>query len=343
MTKFILGEKEMDDMKTSKIWMMAIIVFCLLNSPSFAKSVVLKLKFTPGDSTVYKLTEETERTLDLKIDGNSESNKTKKTIEITFRQEIESVDRKGNASAKITIEKLKYSSVSRNKVGIDFDSSRKKDLLEPMAKLIGQSYSIMISPKGEVVKVIEADKIREITKSAKVSKVHKYPSKSNTTGKTEYEYRVVESSFTDNKALTWFIGHDDFIKELHESLLLPGNQKLKIGKSWDATKKLSIPPDSSEKIYILQKVENENNHQVAIAEMNNVNPPNNGIGEMPPLTKKVSLKGYLKIDLDEGKIIKFKEEFISEGGHSSSVPGKAGNLSLREIRINTLEKVIKNK
>ena len=333
----------MDNMKTSKIWITAIFVFYTLNLPCFAKSIALKLKFAPGDSTVYKLTEETEKTLDLEMGGNLKSDKTKKTIEMTFRQEIESVNREGNAISKITIEKLKYSSVIKNKAKIGFDSSRKEDLQKPMSKLIGQSYSVMISPKGEIVKVISADKIREITKSAKVTKINM--SLPNRTAKTKYEYRFFGSSSPENNALTWLIGHDDFIKELHEVLLLPGTQKLKIGKSWDAKKALSIPPDSSEKLYVLQKVEDEGGHQIAIAEMKDAHPQDKEMGWGFPLAKTVSSKGYLKMDLDDGKIVKFKEEFRSEGTHSSPMAGKkdgkSGSVTVKEIRINSLERMKK--
>ena len=75
--------------------------------PQMPEAVTLALKFTPQDSTTYRLTTEKQQTLKFEgsltanadFKGGHNSNK----MEMTFTQQIQSIDDSGNAVAKITI------------------------------------------------------------------------------------------------------------------------------------------------------------------------------------------------------------------------------------------------
>ena len=108
------------------------------------ETTTVALKFTPQDSSTYRVVTKTERglkfegalTKDTNLKGGNNSSRT----EMAFTRQIQSVDNKGNAVAKITINGLKYHSVVKDNTVLDFDSSREKDKNNPVVKLIGKSY-----------------------------------------------------------------------------------------------------------------------------------------------------------------------------------------------------------
>ena len=133
-----------------------------------AEAVTLALKFTPQDSATYKLTTQAKRSVEFEdpssdkgtpVGGHNEN-----TIEMTFTQQIQNINDKGNAITKITIEELKYLSIVKDNTILDFDSSREKDQDNPLAKLIGQSYTIEIAPTGKIIKVIDAEQAKTAVK-----------------------------------------------------------------------------------------------------------------------------------------------------------------------------------
>ncbi len=128
-------------------------------------TVKLALKFTPADSTTYKVTTDADNSI---IWEGADPGKPKgftgghtgRKIEITFTQQIQSTDDKGNAVAKITIKQLRYLAKVKNDITMDFDSSRQQDRQNPLSKLIGQSYTIEITASGQVSKIIDANDAR---------------------------------------------------------------------------------------------------------------------------------------------------------------------------------------
>ena len=119
-------------------------------------AVQLVLKFEPNDVSTYKVVMYAQKsvlwegpapTKPSAFKGGLTSNRS----EMTFTQQIKSVDEAGNAIALITIKELKYLAKVRDSVSMDFDSSREKDKSDPMIGLIGRSYSIKITPAGSVV------------------------------------------------------------------------------------------------------------------------------------------------------------------------------------------------
>jgi hypothetical protein len=130
------------------------------DEPKTGEVVTLALKFKPGETTTYRLI--TENTNGLEFEGKDPKDpsfiggETGTRIEMEFTEEIQSVDEKGNASAKITIKALKYLAKHKSVTTIDFDSSEGKEHL--LGKLIGQSYTIEITPAGKVGKSLTSQK-----------------------------------------------------------------------------------------------------------------------------------------------------------------------------------------
>jgi hypothetical protein len=262
-----------------------------------AKEVAtVALKFSPQDSTTYRIITETER--GIKWEGSLpkepafKGGRNHDRLEMTFAQEIQSVDDKGNAIAKIIVKELKYSSIVKDGSAFEFDSSKPKDPNDPLAKLIGQSYTIKIAPTGEVTEVID-------TKEA--------------------ETAARKGSVPPRIALRLL--NRETIKERHGNLVLPDTDKnqLHIGDNWSSTRTFSfgmLGSESYEKIYTLNQIKDQDNRQVAIIEMNAI-PASETPKEQPAefLKRSDNTKTYtgeLELDLTAGKIKKYLEKLQQE-------------------------------
>jgi len=266
-------------------------------------TVKLALKFTPEDLTTYKVTTETEQSV---IWEGPETNRPKNfigghsgnRIEMTFSRRIQSVDDQGNAVAEITIKGLKYSAKVRDNIILDFDSSREKDLNNPLGKLIGQSYSIEITACGEVSKVIDVNGART----------------------------AVEGSASGNQRAAQLLS-TEVIREQHAVPALPAAEKnqLQTGESWSNIKTFSFGPlgsKSYERIYELKEIKDADGRRAAIVEMSAV-PSSEKAKELykeqvtgffsQMFDNPVEIyTGQLKFDLTAGKVEQYFEEFRSE-------------------------------
>ncbi len=256
------------------------------------KVATIALKFSPKDITTYKVITEAERRI--KWEGGVPEEPTFKggrnydRSEWTFDQEIQSVDDKGNAVAKITIKGLKYSSVVKDGSPFEFDSTHLKDPAHPLAMLIGQSYTIKIAPTGEVIDVID-------TKEA--------------------EMAARKGSEIPSVALRT-LGREA-ISERHGTLLLPDTDKnqLHIGDNWKNTKAFSfgmLGSESYEKIYTLNQIKNQDNRQIAIIDMNAIPASETSKEQVADFLKRSDstkkYNGELELDLTAGKVNKYLEK-----------------------------------
>ena len=264
-------------------------------------TVELALKFTPQDSTTYKVVTEAQRSIkwegplpDESIfrEGHNENR-----IEILFTQQVQSTDERGNAVAKITIEGLKYFSVIKDNPILDFDSTREKDRNNPLAKLIGQNYTIEIAPTGKVTKVIDV---------------------------TQAQAAVSGRSPAHKTALALL--KPGVIKQRHGIPALPVTDKnqLRTGDNWSSVKTFNfglMGSKSYEKIYTVKEIKDQDKQQVAIVEMNAI--PNSEMAEqlrkeqVPPTFSKMfdnveTYTGRLELDLTAGKVKKYVEKLQSE-------------------------------
>jgi hypothetical protein len=264
--------------------------------------VELALKFTPQESTTYRLARENDRSViwegpvESKPKGFTGGH-TGNRMEMTFTQKIRSVGDKGNAVAEITIAALKYVTRVKDNITLDFDSSRQEDMDNPLGKLIGQSYTVELTPSGDVTRVIDAGDA----------------------------LAAVKGSSSGHKLATNLLS-EDAIKDRHGISALPdaNENPLSIGESWSSIKSFSFDlmgAKSYEKIYTLEEVRDIRNHQVAIATMNAVpsaeeakelhkEQATSPFSQMFDNTERFT--GELKLDLTDGNVMECREEMLIE-------------------------------
>jgi len=265
-------------------------------------AVLLALKFTPQDSTTYRVVVEADRSVAWEgplpekpaaFKGGHTGNR----IEMTFAQRIQSVDDKGNAVAEIKIEAMKYLSKVRDDVVLDFDSSREKDKDNLLAKLVGQSYTIQTSPAGQVLQVVDANHVRA----------------------------AVEGSSPGHKTASALLSLAA-IKQRHTIPALPPPEKSRLspGDNWSSIATFSFDmmgSKSYERNYTLKEVKEVDNRQFAIVDMNAV--PSSEMAQEPhqeqttnPLEKMFdtteTYTGQLRLDLTAGKVEKCLEKLHVE-------------------------------
>ncbi len=264
-------------------------------------AVELTLKYTPDDSTTYTLITEAVRKIDWEglypNDTAFRGGQTSSRNELTFTQQIQSTDDKGNAVAKITIDSLKHLSIVRDNPVLDFDSSREKDKDSPLAKLIGKSYTIEITPAGRLSKIIDAN---------------------------QAQTAIVGTTSADKTAAA--VVSNDIIAERHNIPAMPPSDKsmVKAGDNWSSIKTLSfglMGSQTYERIYTLKNIEETDNQKIATIEMNAV-PTTEGAGQLHKektigdfskmFENTETYTGELKLDLTAGKVEKCIEKLQSE-------------------------------
>ena len=264
--------------------------------------VKLALKFTPAESTSYKVITDIDNSV---IWESTDPDKpkgftgghTSRKIEMTFTQQIQSTDDKGNAVAKITIKQLKYLTQLKNKTTMDFDNSRRGDEQNPLSKLIGQSYTVQITSSGQVLKLIDANDARA----------------------------AVAGDSDANETAAGLLSLEA-ITQRHTIPALPASDKNQVltGGNWSSIKSFSFSMMGSkayEKIYTLKEIKNVNNRRIAIARMEAV-PSAEYAREQhkqqsPAFLANMSdntetYTGELKLDLTGGKVEEYRENLTTE-------------------------------
>jgi len=118
-------------------------------------AVELALRFVPGQATVYRVTTEHHKSVEWKGSMAAKpaqftDGRTGNRVELTFEQRVREVGEDGVAVLEVTIQGLKYVGEVVNKVVLDFESARPEDAGSPLAALIGKSYRVQMSPRGQV-------------------------------------------------------------------------------------------------------------------------------------------------------------------------------------------------
>jgi hypothetical protein len=259
------------------------------------KSAKLALKFAPGDSTTYKVALETGKSVEWEgrtprpkgFQGGHTSNE----MEMTFSQQIESVENQGNAIAKITIEGLTYVTTIKDKSVLDFDSSRGADENHVLNKLIGQSYTIEITPSGEVSRIIDTSD-------------------------------AMAAASGDKTAVSLL--SPEAIKQRHSIPALPAadENQFRPGEDWSSFESVSFDmmgAKSFERIYKLERIEDTAGHRMALVEMQAVPAAERDRESRKEQTagllsnmfdNKEYYTGELKFDLTEGKVTKYNENLV---------------------------------
>lgn len=302
------------------------------NAPP-AETVTLALKFTPQDSTTYKLITEAQRSVrfegSLTNEKNLKGGETGSRTEMIFTQQIQSVDDKGNAIARITIKELKYSAKVRDNTIVDFDSSKEKDPNNPLLKLIGQSYTIEITPAGQVLKVVDASEAQAAVKG----------------GTSAHKTASIQLS-------------PNVIKERHSISALPVRDKsrLSAGANWNRIKTFAfglMGAQSYRRVYTLKEIKEQDNRKLAVIEMNAI--PTSEMAEQLHQQKAMgdfskmfdnteTYTGELTLDLATGKVERYFEKLESEWVAVEPSIGEASDkepavLRMKTSRLHSLEKI----
>jgi hypothetical protein len=216
--------------------------------PPAPGSVKIALKPTPGEQTGYKVTAQARRSIKWQgpvpqKDAFAETYNNE-LAEMVFTQRIQSVDANGRVVAQVTIDSLKYLSIVKNQPAIDFDGSRESDASSPLAKLIGQSYTIEFGPDNYIASVSDLSAGRALM-----------------SGRTA----------ADRAGLN--VLSPEAITERHATLLLPqsGQEQLNPGDKWNKIKTFTfglMGLKSYEKIYTLKETRDAAGHQIAVINMN---------------------------------------------------------------------------
>jgi hypothetical protein len=298
-----------------------------------ADTIGLALKFSPGQWATYRVISEAVRTVEWEGELPSEpqfgGGRRHNRVEMTFAQEIESVDEQGNAVARITVKGLKYRAGVEEGQMKEFDSSAVKDPNAPLALLIGQSYTIRIAPTGEVLGVVDA---------------------------TDARTAVRRGSSVPRIALR-LLG-PTAVKERHAIGALPpaGKSRLRTGDNWSRIKPFSFGLMGSktyEKVYTLEEVEEAEGHQIAMVQMNAI--PSAELAEelhqqqaTSPFSEEFdsssTYTGELKVDLATGEIEKYIEDLRArwvvaipaEDQEEFKAPAV---LRMSDTRVHSLEKI----
>jgi len=287
------------------------------------KAMPMILKFSPGDTTKYKVVMEGQRKV--KWEGavpdkpSFQSGENVSKVEITFTQKIQSVTADGNAAALITIDWLKYAASIKETKVLDFDSSRAEDANAPMARLIGQSYTIEITPSGEVAKVIDVNSAEAAIKGDSPAQ--------------KAAMKLLEA---------------EVIKDWHGTLCLPaGKTQLNAGENWKNAKTFAfgwMGPVAYERIYTLEGVDDHKAtakmEAVPAVELNNQLSSRIAKG----FDHKGKYWGELQFDIGSGQILKYSETLEEEwlAAKPSAEKGAEGEpaaLTMSALRFYSIEKI----
>lgn len=256
----------------------------------------IALKFAVGDTTIYKVVTESKKSArfegSLADKAGFKSGSTGNKVEMTFSRQIESVDDAGNAVVKITIKSLKYSAIVKDEVKLDFDSTDVSKNKHSLSKLIGQSYTIQLSPSGEFLRLVDAkDALAAVGRANNIAK-----------------------NLIGNKA----------VKLRHGTIVLPSadKNKLRKGESWSDSKEFTfgmLGGKSYQIVYTLKEITDKDGRKVASIEMETT-PGSDAETFQKEQTEAFSkmfdstdtYTGQLELNLTDGKIEKYSEQMKSE-------------------------------
>lgn len=280
------------------LWLTLIAVCLLACLTGCAKQANLTLKFAPESTMTYKVS--TQMIKDFRFEQPSlkkpklQEEQSGTTVDITFEQKIDNIQSDGSTLATVTVKEIAYVAKVKNTVKFDFDSTRQADKDNPFAKVIGQSYTIKISPDG-VAEVVDAKDARNAVTA-------------------DYEGDVAKDLFSADR-----------IKKRHSILALPDIAKstLRTGSSWS---RIVAPKDllaqkSFEKTYTLESIEGPKDNRVATILMNATESEEpvpdaekqlTGMGILAKMFNSTeTYTGKMVLELDTGKILQYNEELVA--------------------------------
>jgi hypothetical protein len=298
-------------------------------------SVKIVLMPAVGQENSYKITNQMKRII--KWEGAvpsqdiPEESFSDDKIEMVFTRHIESRDANSDAITRVTIDRLKYNSVVKNQTVLDFDSSTPADANNPLAGLVGQSYTIAVEPNNYVSSITNLPRVN-----------------------------VLMKGLTTADSIGKNILSSDAIRGIHSALLLPppGNENLLPGAQWSQIKTFGFGMmgiKSYEKIYTLKDVQEVNGRKIAAISMNAI--PSSEVepkfsqqqgrgGSQSMFDTNEAFTGKGELDLTDGCIKNYSENLntswiaaIPSSGTKASDANQPTVLKMTAVYSYTLEKV----
>lgn len=123
-----------------------------------ADKVELKLRLQKGET--YKFRTSTDMVINQSNAGRTME--TKQKIEIDQSQYVDDIDSQGNFNLKMTFETFRMKSEGEG-FSVEYDSSKSTDTtsrnINPLASLVGQSFTVKMSPLGKIIEINDFDEI----------------------------------------------------------------------------------------------------------------------------------------------------------------------------------------
>jgi hypothetical protein len=264
-----------------------------------ASQVQLGLKTKTGQIDSYRLKTVSQRKVTL--EGPQPENRaafqggqTTDRVEMVFDRQVQTIEASGNAIEKITIKELKYFGEVRDKPVVDFNSVKDKDPNNALLALIGQNYTIEVTPSGKVSKIIDANNARAAIR------------------------KISSNNDAAAKLLT-----DKTIEKRH-SVPLPDEKhnELKTGDKWSdvvSTDFGLMGIRAYERTFVLDKIEKTGANKIAVIGMSAIpsildaNDTRRGTEAVPPMTDvKQTYTGTIKIDVTSGALLQYQENLKNE-------------------------------
>jgi len=293
-----------------------------------AGAVELGLKFRVGDTGTYKVFIEADKSVEWEGPPGSKppafsGGHTGNVMEVAFTQTVKSLDAQGNATAEITLKALKYQQKVKDSITVDFDSANEADRGGPLGQILNQSYTILLSPDGRVVRVLDAAKAR--------------------------------AAASDPAAQALL--SDSAIDERHSIAALDTgkSRSVAVGQAYSNVRTLNfgmMGAKAYERVYTLEKVQDANGVKVAQVRMDAV-PSTQGAQQMASeqtaaffakmFDNKESYTGSMQFDVDTGTVRQYTETLKSEwmavdpAAPPDQQPDALKMTALRSYRIQKLD------
>ena len=286
------------------------------------QAISLALHYTKGDLKTYRVITENQRQAlwEGPISQRPEGfvgGRTSSRVEVTFDQLVQTVKDKGSAILRIKITGIKCYSVIRDNATLDFDSVKNKDPNRPLAKLLGSSYTIEVSPFGQVLKIIDVNNVR-----------------------TGFITATTENQMAD-KLLS-----DSTIKERHTITALVSSgqsQLLYKGQSWSVPESISFDlmgTKNYEKTYTLEgMVKEKDGREIAVVKMSAATSPQQTTGPLS-IDTKGAYTGLLRLEPKTGTIEQNREELATEWVVQAGID-TPDTLRISATRLYSCEKIIR--
>lgn len=259
-----------------------------------APSQRLALQFQNQSNASYEVTAEMIK--DFKFEQPTLSKirqeQTKTSYTVTFDQDITTVDAEGNATADITITGLKIYVTSKDEVKFSFDSANPDDSNKPMAQLLGQKYTIQMTPNGKLLKFDVSEAQKAISAGM--------------------EKKIAEQLLSEER-----IRQRHEIPALWEAPVKPVSVNAKWTQTVPSPPGL-LAPKNFKKTYTFAGIENQNGRKVAVVTMSasesgqQASSGDTGIGMFAKMfDSSDNYTGKLVYDLQSGQVLDYHETLIS--------------------------------